>query len=550
VAHSAPVSNLVLTCSDENAIGQPQNACDGIWVYERPTNPRIVSSGSSYVWRRFSDLIGSDTVLVCTLPVEPGQYSSCRDGSGARRMALVRKDTLISGPMAQSAAANVWVATSRRITLVSPKGDRLLTTVPPTGTTFRISATDADSSDGGFWFVDPANRNLVKVGPSGVPVRTIGPLQSPSTLEVDARDGSVWTTVFTPAGTRDLVKFSAFGEELVRIAFANFISDLAVDEVSGVLWVANTVQLAADKAHVVRLEGSDEELNGYDVSAPSGPRHVRIEVDFPRSLSVDPRTGNVWVADDGGDVFLKLAPTGEVLGRGVPSFGFDQILVRADAITGGAWGMVGNGDAGALQFSESGQQRSAIQLFRSVGDYSTIRSALLPSTIALDPYERLLWIGTRDIENFNLNGGSLLLMNYEGERLLRLRESEEVDDIVIQTVRAPIVIGPRQFNPKDEKLARVAVLTQGEFDALQVDPLSGRLGPARAVARHQEVRDVDKDGDADLLLYFKLPQTGIRCEDQGAELTARTHLGVAVLSWVALPLEHCPGRRHAPNRVH
>ena len=49
------------------------------------------------IWRVFGDLIGADTVLVCTLPVEPGQYSSCRDASGVRRTALVRKDSIMAG---------------------------------------------------------------------------------------------------------------------------------------------------------------------------------------------------------------------------------------------------------------------------------------------------------------------------------------------------------------------------------------------------------------------------------------------------------------------
>jgi hypothetical protein len=97
VAHGAPVPNLVLTCSDERAIGQAQSACHGTWAYRIPTDPLIVSSGSSYVWRVLGDLIGADTVLVCTLPVEPGQYSSCRDASGVRRMALVRKDSIMAG---------------------------------------------------------------------------------------------------------------------------------------------------------------------------------------------------------------------------------------------------------------------------------------------------------------------------------------------------------------------------------------------------------------------------------------------------------------------
>ena len=100
VAQSAPVPNLALTCSDENAIGQPQDACHGIWAYQIPTDPLIVSSGSSYVWRVFGDLIGADTVLVCTLPVEPGQYSSCRDAAAcAARPSCART---VSWPAAAS----------------------------------------------------------------------------------------------------------------------------------------------------------------------------------------------------------------------------------------------------------------------------------------------------------------------------------------------------------------------------------------------------------------------------------------------------------------
>ena len=66
-------------------------------AYEIPTNPLIVSSGSSYVWRKAGDLAGSDLVLVCTIPVEPGAYSSCRDAAGIRRTAFVPKDSVITG---------------------------------------------------------------------------------------------------------------------------------------------------------------------------------------------------------------------------------------------------------------------------------------------------------------------------------------------------------------------------------------------------------------------------------------------------------------------
>ena len=94
-AHSAPLANLVLSCPDESAIDQPFDACHG-YIYEIPTNERIVVS-SSYVWRKAADLAPSDLLMVCTIPVEPGAYSSCRDSAGIRRTAFVPKDSVITG---------------------------------------------------------------------------------------------------------------------------------------------------------------------------------------------------------------------------------------------------------------------------------------------------------------------------------------------------------------------------------------------------------------------------------------------------------------------
>ena len=98
VAQGAPLANLAMACPDESAIGRPFDDCRG-YAYQVPSNQLIVATGSfgSAFWRRASDLSGADTVLVCTIPVEPGQYSSCRDATGARRMAFVRKDSIITG---------------------------------------------------------------------------------------------------------------------------------------------------------------------------------------------------------------------------------------------------------------------------------------------------------------------------------------------------------------------------------------------------------------------------------------------------------------------
>ena len=94
-AHGAPLANLVLHCPDESAIDQAFDACHG-YIYEIPTNERIVVS-SSYVWRKAAGLSPSDLLMVCTIPVEPGAYSSCRDSAGIRRTAFVPKDSVITG---------------------------------------------------------------------------------------------------------------------------------------------------------------------------------------------------------------------------------------------------------------------------------------------------------------------------------------------------------------------------------------------------------------------------------------------------------------------
>ena len=104
-AEAAPVANLPLTCSSADAIGQPQDNCSGDWAYQLPnTDQLIVLKGpsSAPVWSRASSLTNSDTVNVCTLPVEPGTYSNCRDAAGVRRYAFVPKsqvfpDSSISG---------------------------------------------------------------------------------------------------------------------------------------------------------------------------------------------------------------------------------------------------------------------------------------------------------------------------------------------------------------------------------------------------------------------------------------------------------------------
>ena len=93
-----------------------------------------------------------------------------------------------------------------------------------------------------------------------------------------------------------------------------------------------------------------------------------------------------------------------------------------------------------------------------------------------------------------------------------------------------VVLGSRDLLP-------VAILTthssKGEsfdFHVSQVDPLSVRFGPGEAdiVVRSMSAsQDVDGDGDADLLLFFRPDQPELGCGDTEALLVGRTMDGKA-----------------------
>jgi hypothetical protein len=91
------------------------------------------------------------------------------------------------------------------------------------------------------------------------------------------------------------------------------------------------------------------------------------------------------------------------------------------------------------------------------------------------------------------------------------------------------------FNPRSKGMILVAIISTNkgdgeaqDFDALQVDPMLVRFGPDEAATARYRVKDVDHDGDADLLLYFRAQQTGIACGDTESALAGETYDGQAI----------------------
>jgi len=102
---------------------------------------------------------------------------------------------------------------------------------------------------------------------------------------------------------------------------------------------------------------------------------------------------------------------------------------------------------------------------------------------------------------------------------------------------------PNSINPRSRGKIPVAILTTSiadsdslDFDAVQVDATTVTFGPDGASIAHSQthVKDVDGDGDSDLVLHFKTQETGISCGDTEASLTGETFGGESITGtdWV------------------
>lgn len=81
---------------------------------------------------------------------------------------------------------------------------------------------------------------------------------------------------------------------------------------------------------------------------------------------------------------------------------------------------------------------------------------------------------------------------------------------------------------KKNKKLKVAIVGDAIFDALQVDPATIKFGPSGASPIRFKGKDYNHDGFPDLILTFKLNETGISCGDESATLTGETFLDPAV----------------------
>jgi hypothetical protein len=98
------------------------------------------------------------------------------------------------------------------------------------------------------------------------------------------------------------------------------------------------------------------------------------------------------------------------------------------------------------------------------------------------------------------------------------------------------------INLKKGKNLKVAIVGTADFDALQVDPSTMKFGPSEACPIRYKGKDYNKDGFADLILIFRIEETGIACGDTVATLTGQTFPDPAInfAGSDTITVEPCP----------
>ena len=99
----------------------------------------------------------------------------------------------------------------------------------------------------------------------------------------------------------------------------------------------------------------------------------------------------------------------------------------------------------------------------------------------------------------------------------------------------------------------VAILGNEAFAAESIDAGSLRFGPQGAAPLQwprPKLWDVDRDGDLDLLAYFKVGETGLSCDDDEALLSAQTAVGLPVAGADDIRPFPCRPKPHRHPRHH
>ena len=278
---------------------------------------------------------------------------------------------------------------------LSPEGEELFRS-----TTVNFPASvSVNATDGSCWVADTFNSQVVCVSPSGTEMWRGGGFLDPSGVSVNPVDGSCWVA---DVGDITVVHLSAGGAELWRGKGYAYPRSVAVVPDDGACWVGGDgfvalVRPGATAGEVWRRETGP--VTGVAVNAHDGSGWVALDrfivthlgedghelwagSDFfqPRSISVNPSDGSVWVADGSADRVVHLAEDGSEVWHGDYPY---PACVCANPIDGSCW--VGTGDA-VVHLAPDGSE-----LVRVSGLYWPDYAAY-PNALSVNPNDSSVWV--------------------------------------------------------------------------------------------------------------------------------------------------------------
>jgi len=148
--------------------------------------------------------------------------------------------------------------------------------------------------DGSVWVADTDAIRIKKLSSAGKELITIdkGFTSQPISVAVDPKDGSCWA-----ATESDLFKFSADGKQIMTKAGFNE-PFLMVNPANIECWIADS-----NKARIVRLSSDGTQLGVYAIEG----------ITQPKSISINPDVGTVWIMDPFTLNVVKISADGKVM---------------------------------------------------------------------------------------------------------------------------------------------------------------------------------------------------------------------------------------------
>jgi hypothetical protein len=348
---------------------------------------------------------------------------------------------------------------------------------------------------------------------------------------VDPENSPAWEAVLYDQTTAD-----------VRAAIRIPAAVTAVVGADGAIWIGATTAW-------IRLEGSIEELDGYEVVGSTGPHHRTFQPGPEgKNAAVDRSDGSLYFGD------VVSVPSEDILEGHLVKFsaeGEQLFRVQYGALHNDVrvpWDVITDIDVAARDGSVYLTTGSTFNFVGSVArvtatgaDLGTVEHREYVNSVAVDPEDSGVWIGHMpQVDDDEALIAPMILRKLDSS--LQTDLSVPFDSVVTVIGAAPAATSTLEISldiePQDKRNVvnlipkngdvRVALLSSEAFDALQVDLDTVRFGTAGAVAHAHWTRDVKRDGHTDLVVMFETGHTGIKCGDTAAPLTAETHGGVAV----------------------